>query len=555
MKNLYLALSLAAMSLSSFAQTPCENGMAGIYPCQHMDLLAYMPLSEIGGGESTNDVWGWTSPTTGKEYALVGCSNGTAFVDISIPTAPVYLGLLPTHTINSLWRDLESFGNYCFIGSEAAGHGLQVFDLTELDNVSNPPVTFSEAAHYNGFGNSHTININQETGYCYVMGSQTFSGGLHILDINNPLNPTLVGGFADDGYTHDGFASLYNGPDQDWVGKEIFVACNDDALTIVDVDDKSDCQYISTLDYPLLGYVHQGWFTKDMRYFLMDDELDEQDFSLQTRTHMFDLLDLDNPIYMGSFTYETTSIDHNLYIVDQFVYASNYRSGVRVLDASRTFATELKEIAYFDLFPTNDFPNFSGTWSNFPFYKSGVNVATSMYDGFFIIQPKMIEIPNAPIEVCGTGSFEITIHADLYFPLTISAIGLNEGAMASGETITGPGTYTISLSGAWTDEDAELVLTTDFGTTYNFPITIDECTNVEEHDAAALRVYPNPAFDRVQMDGLYNGEEISIFNSLGQRVLMQKANGSKVIIDTSNLPAGVYSVLTNGNKSGRMIIR
>lgn len=555
MKKIYLSLSLATISLFAFAQTPCVDGFAGIYPCQHMDLLAYLPLSEIGGGENTNDVWGWTSPNTKKEYALVGCANGTAFIDISTPTSPVYLGLLPTHTINSLWRDLESYGNYCFIGSEAADHGLQVFNLLELDDVTNPPVTFEETAHYGLFGKSHTINIDQQTGFLYAMGTQTYNGGLHIVDINDPLNPTLAGGFEDDGYTHDGYALLYNGPDADWVGKEIFVACNDDALTIVDVDDKSDCQYISTLDYPILGYVHQGWFTKDMRYFLLDDELDEQDFTLNTRTHMFDLLDLDNPVYMGSFTYETTSIDHNLYIQDQFVYASNYRSGVRVLDASRTFNTELKEIGFFDLFPNNDFPLFSGTWSNYPFLKSGVNLATSMYDGFFIIEPKLVEIPHTPIVVCGDGSFEITINADLYFPLTISANALNEGALASGDIITGPGTYTINLSGPWTDEDAELVLSTTFGTSYNFPITIDECTVVSELLHDKIKVFPNPATERVQIEGLISGENVQVYNGLGQLVHSTKANGKLIVLNTQDYPSGVYTIRTEYHEENRLIIR
>jgi len=146
MKKTLLSLSIF-WSIAAISQTPCVDGMAGIYPCQNVDLIAYMPLANIGGGENTNDIWGWVSPNTGKEYALVGCSNGTAFVDISTPTSPIYLGLLPTHSTNSLWRDVETYNNYCFVGSEAQGHGLQIMDLLQLDNVTNPPVTFSESAY------------------------------------------------------------------------------------------------------------------------------------------------------------------------------------------------------------------------------------------------------------------------------------------------------------------------------------------------------------------------------------------------------------------------
>ena len=62
--------------------TPCENGMAGIYPCNGYDLLGSISLSEFGA-TAGNDVWGWTDPTTNKEYALMGLDNAIAFIDIT----------------------------------------------------------------------------------------------------------------------------------------------------------------------------------------------------------------------------------------------------------------------------------------------------------------------------------------------------------------------------------------------------------------------------------------------------------------------------------------
>src|SRR5688572_31280984 len=95
-----LAGAAAAAALALVASTahaipvPCANGTAGIYACNKVDLMVQMPLSAIGGG-SGNDVWGWTDSTTGKEYAIIGLSNGTAFVDISLPETPIFLGRLP----------------------------------------------------------------------------------------------------------------------------------------------------------------------------------------------------------------------------------------------------------------------------------------------------------------------------------------------------------------------------------------------------------------------------------------------------------------------------
>ena len=149
--------------LETLPEMTCTNGFAGPYPCRDIDLLSVLPHAEIGGG-SGNDIWGWTDPETGREYALVGRSTGTAFVDISNPGQPVYVGDLATHTLPSAWRGIKVFANHAFIVSEAIDHGMQVFDLTQLRHVTAPPVTFSETAHYAGFGSTHTLALNTPHG-------------------------------------------------------------------------------------------------------------------------------------------------------------------------------------------------------------------------------------------------------------------------------------------------------------------------------------------------------------------------------------------------------
>jgi choice-of-anchor B domain-containing protein len=553
MKKTLLSLSVF-ISLFANAQTPCVDGMAGIYPCQHIDLLAHIPLADIGGGENTNDIWGWVSPNTGKEYALVGCSNGTAFVDISTPTAPIYLGLLPTHSVNSLWRDIETYHNYCFVGSEAPGHGLQIMDLLQLDNVTNPPVTFSESAYYGQFGNSHTITIDTIAGFCYAMGSNTFSGGLHIVDINDPLNPTLAGGFSEDGYTHDGYITTYNGPDAQHVGHQIMVASNADALTIVDCTDKSDCQMLSTINYDELGYVHQGWFTKDNRYFILDDELDEQELTVGTRSHIFDLLDLENPVYLGFHQSNNTSIDHNMYVLDQFVFQSNYRSGVRIFDASRVSQGEIDPIGFFDLYPLNDLPQFSGTWSNYPYLPSGVNIATSMYDGFFITQPTLVVVPTEPVFLCAPNelTFDITINADLQFPLTVTIHDGETNIPVTASTIEAPGTYTISVNEPFTSDDATLELNTDFGTQYEFALSTTACVSTQEiaKTKGNIQVYPNPTEGYITFNTNSPLSLILIYDLVGNQVVKStRADRSGMAtLDLSELPVGMYFARI-GNKT------
>lgn len=426
------------------AQTPCQNGMAGEYPCLNMDLLAHMTNADIGGCDNTNDIWGWVSPITGKEYALVGCSNGTAFVDVSNPSQPIYLGLLPCHDTPSLWRDLETLGNFVFVVSESSNHGLQVMNLLQLDNVVNPPVNFAEDAHYSGFGHCHTLNIDPTSQLLCAMGTNTFNGGPHLLDISNPLNPIFVGGYGESGYTHDGFITTYSGPDLNHQGEVIIALCNGyNGFFVVNATDPNDVIVLDNFIYPETGYTHQGWFTKDKRYFLINDELDEMNIGNNTRTHFFDLNDLDNMVYLGFHETNNTSIDHNLYADDQFIYESNYRSGVRVFDAVRSSDAVLNEVAFFDLVPANDNPQFSGTWSNYPYLPSGINLATSMYDGFFITRPTFLQWSNSNYSVCQGGGFSayLEVNTNLLFPLALSW-ELPNGFAANGiSQITQTGDY------------------------------------------------------------------------------------------------------------------
>lgn len=92
----------------ALSNIPCQNGKAGKYECGNVDLLSFVPLKDLGSNNGDgNDIWGWTDPDTKREYAIACCADGTSFVDVTEPTAPVVLGFLPTHTFSSSWRDVK----------------------------------------------------------------------------------------------------------------------------------------------------------------------------------------------------------------------------------------------------------------------------------------------------------------------------------------------------------------------------------------------------------------------------------------------------------------
>jgi len=393
MKKIHLLLAVLSLAVSSlFSQTPCENGMAGIYPCDNVDLMSTISLSELGGVQNMNDIWGWTDSDSGREFALIGMRNGTSFVEVTDPVNPLVIGFLATATTNSLWRDVKVFNDYAFVVSEAGGHGMQVFDLAELlIDYDEYPVVFEQSAYYDLFGRAHNIAINEASGYAYGIGTSTFSGGLHFVDISDPLNPQVAGGFGADGYTHDAQIVNYTGPDGDYFEREIAFCCNEDAVTIVDVTDKTDPVQISTLGYDFSAYTHQGWLTEDENFFIFNDEIDETSgFTPTTKTLIMDVRDLDNPVLHYEYLSSSTAIDHNLYTKGSLCYQSNYRSGLRILDIGNVFEQEISTLGFFDSQPMDDFQDYSGTWSNYAYFPSGTVIMSDMYTDFFILRPTLI---------------------------------------------------------------------------------------------------------------------------------------------------------------------
>ncbi|NND89081.1 MAG: choice-of-anchor B family protein [Flavobacteriaceae bacterium] len=355
----------------NFAQVPCENGSANGFPCESFDLLARMTPNDLDAAFA-NDSWGWTDVQEGKEYAIVGLNNGTAFIDISQPTAPIYLGKLPTQTENSTWRDIKVYNNHAFIVSEANDHGMQIFDLTQLRDVSSPPEVFTNTAYYDDFGSAHNLVINEDSGYAYAVGTSTFNGGPHFIDIQDPLSPMAAGGYAMADYSHDAQVVTYNGPDSDYSGREILIGSNTDEVVIVDITDKTTPVEISSIQYSDVGYTHQGWFTDDQRYFLLGDEFDEFNVGFNSRTIIFDFQDLDNPLSHFEYFGNTSAVDHNGYVVGDRFYLANYQAGLRVMDLTDIDNQTMTEIGYFDTYQPNDDAGFGGAWNVFPFFDSRV---------------------------------------------------------------------------------------------------------------------------------------------------------------------------------------
>lgn len=383
----------------------CETGQMAEFPCQNMELLSHMQVDDLGGerGVWVNDVWGWEDPETGRRFALVARRDGASFVEVTNPAAPRLRGNLPRTEGSrpSVWRDIKVIGTHAFIVSDGAGaHGMQVLDLTRLTDVGDEPVEFEPDATYHEVFSAHNVVADTASGFVYIVGSnsggETCGGGLHMVDVRDPLNPTFAGCYHDSesstsrGYTHDAQCLVYEGPDEEYQGRQICFNSNASELNIADVTDKSAPVTVARASYPSASYTHQGWLDAEQRYFYQNDESDETSGVVdRTRTIVWDVTDLDDPVLVTEYFGPVASSDHNLYVNGDLMYQSNYGSGLRVLDISDR--ENPVEIGSFDSAPMNDNePGFSasesGAWSNYPFFEDGLVIFTSVREGLFIMR-------------------------------------------------------------------------------------------------------------------------------------------------------------------------
>ena len=255
---------------------------------------------------------------------------------------------------------------------------------------------------------AHNIVIKEDTGFAYAVGS---GGGLqcvralHMVDIRKPLEPTYAGccrdantGRQDRGYTHDAQCVIYDGPDTEHRGKEICFGANETRVSVADVSEKANPISLSSLGYPGARYTHQGWLTEDHKYLILNDEADESFLaglgSLEgTRTLILDVMDLDDPVMHSVYIGPTFATDHNLYVFNNYIFASNYTSGLRIIDIQDI--TNPVEVGFFDTYPFSDTTGYHGAWSAYPFFESGAIVVNSEPHGLFVLAPTNLRVATA----------------------------------------------------------------------------------------------------------------------------------------------------------------
>ncbi|MBC8522425.1 choice-of-anchor B family protein [PVC group bacterium] len=362
------------------------------FTSDNVQLKSWLPLGSLDNADSGNDCWGFVSQS-GREYALMGTSSGTVIVEITTPGNAQVVATLSGP--NSLWRDIKTYQNYMYAVSEGGG-GVQVFNLANID--LGQVQTLSSA----GSGASHNVAIDTESGFLYRTGAS--NQGLMFYSLANPSAPVQVGSWSDR-YVHDAQVVTYTtGP---FAGRQIAFCCagfnsgwSDTGLTIVDVTNKNSPFVVSQSYYSNSQYSHQGWLSEDRTLFYLNDELDEQYNGTLTTTRVINVEDIENPFFVGTFTSGSTSIDHNLYTYNGYIFEANYRSGLRVFDA--TNPTNPVQYGFFDTYPANDSAQFNGLWNVYPYFPSGTVIGSDLESGLFVWELGILDPCTLPLGSCAT---------------------------------------------------------------------------------------------------------------------------------------------------------
>lgn len=446
---LLFPLLFRSASSETNAAKPCVGGQSGEFSCSKLMLQAQIPLSRFQSKPgSASNIWGYVDLDDHREYAIIGLSNGTAVVEVTKPTTPRVVGIVPA--ISSLWREVKvySFQNtktgkwdaYAYITTEAI-QGIQILDLSKLPQsvelarvdrevrtshtafVSN--VDFATAVALPGLtpflyieGADARLNqpVNQKSGeprkrktsctgracgtsvpgalctcntghFCSCMPVQP-NPGFKAFSLANPKNPEIVGTYNET-YMHDVYIETFTGERAKQCAPghdpcEIVFGWTGQDFRIIDFTDKKNPTVLSRLTYENLGYPHSGWISKNKKWLFNFDELDELNTGLNTRILSINISDFKRPSVKAEWDGSTAAIEHNGYVVGTKLFVSSYTRGLSILDVRNP--TKPREVAFFDTHPESDLADFAGAWGVYPYLPSGNILISDMNRGLFIVK-------------------------------------------------------------------------------------------------------------------------------------------------------------------------
>lgn len=376
MKNLILLIIIHVSLLNNYK--------AQIYPGLNITLLAHLDPEKDNtnaDGRKYSGCWGWAQTAKNKEYAIVGTSNQTYFIDVTNPTNPLIVDSVKGKRIGGTYREIKTYQNYCYLVSDdIPPNSFQIVDMQYLPDsvhIVHDGTTYFERCH--------TIFIDNDKLYCGVPKDVTtgYQSPMRVYSLANPEAPLLLRNLEDDidlsiiDYVHDIFVR----------NDTIFASCGWKGLQILNFNTSSNTFSIlqSYAGYPYNGFNHSSWQTDDRKTIVFTDE---SPASLPAK--VIDVSNINNMTIVDTINSHPLATPHNPYIVgNNWCWMSTYQDGLYLYNISNPANTTV--YGFFDTCPQyGDNDNFStdaykGNWGAYPYLPSKIIIACDMQNGIFIL--------------------------------------------------------------------------------------------------------------------------------------------------------------------------
>ena len=465
--------------------------------------MTKLSQQDLHGTDYAN-IWGYTD-SLGREYALLGCNTGTAIIDITNPSAPAEKAFIPGGT--SIWHEIQSWGKYAYVVSEASGSGVQIIDLSQLPNSAALVNTWTAP------GYDHTHDIQIRDGYAYLTGGNaTPVGGIKILSLADPVHPVEVGSFNNE-YIHDCYvrndtiyaAAIFSGK-----------------VYVIDAKNKSNLQVVHAYTYPG-AFTHNTALSDNGQWLFTTDETSSPPGKLR----IWDISTLRDGVSNNTNitelgNYGSTAIVHNVYAKGKYAFASYYTEGVRIFDVSNPSTPVVA--GHYDTYSSSNSAQFAGAWGIYPYFPSGNIAVSDISGGLFVLSFSGKETG----QISGTVTDSISGEPLKGATLTLLQDNLTRTTDDTGryyfKALTGNSTVKIVKPGyATMYRDVAIPLNTttgyDFAMTRNLPQTPQHVTI--SHDSASLtltwRQNREPYFMRYRIYGGTTSHPTAVLDSVDNR--------------------------------------
>lgn len=321
-----------------------------------------------------NETWGFISNNI--EYGVIGSTEGTHIFNLSDTS-----NISENHFIEGkfrgrfvIHRDYHDYNGFLYAVCDEGQSSLQIIDISNLPQSA--PVVYDEDSI---FSRSHNIFIDTANAMLYSCGGDD---QLMLISLANPTEPKLVLNCRVDvpfwssiGYIHDIYV-------EDGIA---FCNAGTRGFFIVDFNDLSNPVLLGSLtQYPDQGYNHSGWLHPNKKIYAMADETWGMDIKI---------LDVSDPqdikvVSQINSNIHPNSIVHNLIFKGDILYVSYYYDGVYMYDLSNPESPQLMAT-----YATSSLPHrssYEGCWGVYPFFPSGILLASDMQEGLFVFDANTI---------------------------------------------------------------------------------------------------------------------------------------------------------------------